>query len=133
MPAGMWLGTFFAFCAFGAVILEAAGLLGFIAVDYSKANVPPKINLFASLPVALILIVSVIGFFKKAKWARITAISIWPLIGIYSVFKNWWIEGFVLITLIEIITITTVITAISWCYFYKRQNVINYFTVENNT
>ena len=129
----MWLGTFFAFCAFGAVFMEAAGLLGFIAVDYSKAPVPPEMNLFASLPVALILIVSVIGFSKKAKWSRITAISIWPIIGVHSVFKYWWIDGFVLKTLTEIIIITAVITAISWSYFYKRQNVFNYFNVENNT
>jgi len=133
MPAGMWIGAFFAFCATGAVIFELSGFLGFIAIDYANAIIPPKIDFIATLPVLVILIVSVIGFFRKSQWSKVSSICIWPVIGIYSVFNNWWLEGFVLTTIIEILIIIAIITAISWRYFFKRPNVVSYFTVNHRT
>lgn len=133
MPVGMWLGAFFAFCALGGTTLEIAGFLGFINVDYSNTLIPPTIDFIAKLPILTALIVSAIGFFKKSKWARISAIGTWPLLGAYSVFTNWWVEGFAIANIVEIIVITAIVTVISWRYFFKRQTVVNYFVGAKNT
>ena len=127
----MWLGTFAAFCGFGGFVLEIFGLLGFIQVDYSKSQIAPGIDLIAKLPLIILLVVSVYGFFKRAKWSRVSALIFWPFIGSYSLFKEGWANELTLATIIGIVIYSATLTVLAWYYFYKKNDVVTYFSSRN--
>ncbi len=129
MPLGLWLGVFAALAACGIIAIDVLGLLGFVKVEYPD-NMMPEVELITSLPVIVLLISSAYGFFKRANWSRVSALSLFPIAGIASLCQEWWGNNLTLKMAIEMAIFNTVLSFGVWYYLYKKYNVVKYFRTE---